>query len=94
MTDLPDHLERIADAIKDVYPLGVAGDPYLCLLRVLDDDLDDLDDDEVARVIAACFEMEHEWALRDVRRVRDIEGLDEEQCDDIRELLAESGLDL
>jgi hypothetical protein len=94
MSELPARLQRVADAISEVYPLGVAGDPYLCLLRVLDDQLDTLDDGEMAQVLAACFDMEVEWALRDVRRVRDIEGLDPDQCDDIRELLANAGLEV
>ena len=94
MDDLPANLQKIADAVSDVYPLGVAGDPYLCLLRVLDEELDGLGDEDLARILAACFEMEYDWALRDVRRVRDIDGLDDEQCEEIRELLNEAGLEL
>lgn len=92
MSELPAHLRSIADAVSEVYPLGVAGDPYLYLLRVLDEELDDIDDESLARVLETCFDMEFEWALRDIRRVRDIEGLDEEQCDEIRDLLDDAGL--
>ncbi|MGM0555243.1 MAG: hypothetical protein ACQEVA_02595 [Myxococcota bacterium] len=94
MSEPSARLQKIADAISEVYPLGVAGDPYLCLLRVLDEQLDDVSDEQMARVLADCFDMEVDWALRDVRRVRDIEGLDDDQCDDIEELLADAGLDL
>lgn len=93
MTDLPDHLHDVADAVSEVYPLGVAGDPYLCLVRVLDELLDGLSDDEIGMVLAECFDMEHAGAVRDVRRVRDIQGLDQEQCDEVRSLLNEAGVD-
>lgn len=91
---MTDKLQPIADAIAEVYPLGVAGDPYLCLMRVLDNDLDHLDDDTLAEIISHCFDMKHDWALRDLRRIRDIEGLDEEQCDEIRTLLRNAGLEI